>query len=462
MAVKESTSQPLIGKGWVQGVALVMIFGFFVMGLLAYRTYTASMPMPDKVVTESGQVVFTGDEITRGQELFQSRGLQEYGSIVGHGAYLGPDYTADYLRRATEDVATQLRDGGMADTHDAVVTEFRTNRFNPETRTLVFTDRQAEAFDRITQHYAEFFGEDSTKHGLLPRLITDPAEIHDLTAFFAWTAWASAADRPGHNYSYTNNWPSEPRVDNGPTAQLIVWSTLSLIMLLGGTGIMFAVYGRWSQKIGWHSAEAPMLSFRQPGEVPLTRAQRSTIWFFAIVSLLFLAQALLGGAVQHYRADLSNFFGLDLAAILPYNLARTWHLQLALLWTAAAFLAGGIFLTPFISRREPRRQHWLSYGLLGAVVIVVVGSLITEALSIYGIVPSGSLFSQQWEYLDLPRLWQILLIVGMFLWIAIIWRGMRARLKTESKLNMHGCSSSRAWRFRCSTRWACSPAATPT
>ncbi len=436
MAVKESTSQPLIGKGWVQGVALVMIFGFFIMGLLAYRTYTASMPMPDTVVTESGQVVFTGDEITRGQELFQSRGLQEYGSIVGHGAYLGPDYTADYLRRATEDVATQLRDGGMADTHDAVVTEFRTNRFNPETRTLVFTDRQAEAFDRITQHYAEFFGEDSTKHGLLPRLITDPAEIHDLTAFFAWTAWASAADRPGHNYSYTNNWPSEPRVDNGPTAQLIVWSTLSLIMLLGGTGIMFAVYGRWSQKIGWHSAEAPMLSFRQPGEVPLTRAQRSTIWFFAIVSLLFLAQALLGGAVQHYRADLSNFFGLDLAAILPYNLARTWHLQLALLWTAAAFLAGVIFLTPFISRREPRRQHWLSYGLLGAVVIVVVGSLITEALSIYGIVPSGSLFSQQWEYLDLPRLWQILLIVGMFLWIAIIWRGMRARLKTESKLNM--------------------------
>lgn len=436
MAVKESTNQPLIGKGWVQGVALVMIFGFFVMGLLAYRTYTASMPMPDKVVTESGQLVFTGDEITRGQELFQSRGLQEYGSIVGHGAYLGPDYTADYLRRATEDVATQLRDGGMADTHDAVVTEFRTNRFNPETRTLVFTDRQAEAFNRITEHYAEFFGEDSTKHGLLPRLITDPAEIHDLTAFFAWTAWASAADRPGHNYSYTNNWPSEPRVDNGPTAQLIVWSTLSLIMLLGGTGIMFAVYGRWSQKIGWHSAEAPMLSFRQPGEVPLTRAQRSTIWFFAIVSLLFLAQALLGGAVQHYRADLSNFFGLDLAAILPYNLARTWHLQLALLWTAAAFLAGGIFLTPFISRREPRRQHWLSYGLLGAVVIVVVGSLITEALSIYGIVPSGSLFSQQWEYLDLPRLWQILLIVGMFLWIAIIWRGMRARLKTESKLNM--------------------------
>ena len=431
-----TSAERLIGKGWVQGVALVMIFGFFVMGILAYRTYTASMPMPDKVATESGRVVFTGEDVTRGQEIFQARGLQEYGSIVGHGAYLGPDYTADYLRRATDDVAAQLRAGGMTDTHNAVVEEFRTNRYNPDTGTLMFTDRQATAFDNITAHYAAFFGEDSTKYGLLPKLITDPTEIHDLTAFFAWTAWAAAAERPGHSYSYTNNWPAEPRVDNGPTAQLVVWSALSLVMLLGGTGIMFAVYGRWSQKIGWQSSEAPILSFRQPGEVALTRSQRATIWFFAIVSVLFLAQALLGAAVQHYRAELSNFFGLDLAALLPYNLARTWHLQLALLWPAAAFLAGGIFLTPFIARREPKRQHWLAYGLLGALVVVVVGSLITEALSIYGLVPSGSLFSQQWEYLDLPRLWQVLLTVGMFLWIIIIWRGMRDRLRGEAKTNM--------------------------
>lgn len=436
MSADSPSSQRLIGKGWVQGVGLVMIFGFFVMGILAYRTYTASMPMPEKVVTPSGQVVFTGDEITKGQEIFQARGIQEYGSIVGHGAYLGPDYTADYLRRATDDVAEQYRASGMADTHDAVVKEFRTNRYNADTGTLTFTDHQAAAFAKITKHYADFFGEDSTKYGLRPKMITDPAEIHDLTAFFAWTAWASAADRPGHSYSYTNNWPAESRVDNGPTAQLVVWSALSLIMLLGGTGIMFTVYGRWSQKIGWHSAEAPTISFRQPGEVELTKSQRSTIWFFAIVSVLFLAQALLGAAAQHYRAEVTSFFGFDLAEILPYNLARTWHLQLALFWTAAAFLAGGIFLTPFIARREPKRQHWLSYGLLGAVVVVVVGSLVTEALSIYGIVPSGSLFSQQWEYLDLPRLWQALLTVGMFLWIAIVWRGMRARLKNESKTNM--------------------------
>ena len=300
----------------------------------------------------------------------------------------------------------------------------------------MFTDRQAAAFENIQRHYAAYFGENSTKYGLLPKFITDTAEIHDLTAFYAWTAWASAAERPGHDYTYTNNWPSEPRVDNGPTAQLIVWSTLSLVALLGGTGIMFAIYGRWSQKVGWQSAEATTLTFRQPGEVTLTPSQRATVWFFAIVAVLFLAQAMLGAAAQHYRADLATFFGLDLARVLPFNLARTWHVQLALFWTAAAFLAGGIFLTPFIAGREPRRQSWLAYGLLGAVAVVVFGSLISEALSIYGVIPEGSLLSQQWEYLDLPRLWQILLIIGMFLWIAIIWRGMRARLKGESKMNM--------------------------
>ncbi|BBY54747.1 cbb3-type cytochrome c oxidase subunit I [Mycobacterium koreense] len=429
-------SQPLIGKGWLQGVALVMIFGFFVMGILVYRTYTASMPLPEKVVTESGQSLFTGDDITHGQELFQARGLMQYGSVLGHGAYLGPDYTAEYLRLATDNVADQFRDQGLADPHEAVVNEFRTNRYNADTKTLVFTDKQARAFSDIERYYADYFGEDSTKYGLLPKMITDPGEIRDLTAFFAWTAWASAAERPGHNYSYTNNWPAESRVDNGPTGSIVVWSVLSLIALLGGTGIMFAIYGRWSQNLGWHGAEMTKLSFTQPGEVGLTKSQRAAIWFFAVVSVLYLGQTLLGGAVEHYRADLSAFYGIDLAKILPYNLARTWHVQLSLFWTAAAFLAGGIFLVPFITRREPRRQHWLAYGLLGAVAVVVFGSLISEALSIFKVIPEGGLFSQQWEYLDLPRLWQILLVVGLFLWIAIIWRGMRGTLATTSKMNL--------------------------
>ncbi len=427
----------LIGKGWVQAVALVMIFGFFVMGILAYRTYTASMPQPALVATSSGDTVFTGEDITKGQQLFQARGLMQYGSILGHGAYLGPDFTADYLRRSTDIAIAEQTAAGTREPRTAVVEEFRTNRYDASTEVLTFTPTQVRAFEELKQHYALFFGEDSTKNGLVPRVITDPQEIHELTSFFAWTAWAAAADRPGHDYSYTNNWPAEPRVDNGPTADVVVWSVLSLVVLLGGTGVLFAVYGKWSREIGWHSSEAPAIAFRQPGEVGLTPAQRATAWFFLVIALLFVVQATLGSAAEHYRADILSFFGFDLARWLPFNLARTWHLQLSLFWTAAAFLAAGIFLTPFIAGREPRRQGTLAYILLGAVAVVVFGSLTSEALSIHGVSwAKGPLFAQQWEYLDLPFVYQSLLTAGLFIWIAIIWRGIRSRLRRESRGNM--------------------------
>jgi nitric oxide reductase subunit B len=357
---------------------------------------------------------------------------------MGHGAYLGPDYTAEYLRRSSDYIHQDLTEQGVQDPTAATAELLRENGYDESSGELQFTEEQVAAFEDAQAYYADFFGTDSTENGLLPEMITDPQEIKELTAFFSWTAWASAAERPGHSYSYTNNWPPEPRVDNTPTADIVVWSGLSLTALLVGLGALFALYGRWSRRIGWRATEQPALAFRQPGEVQITPAQKVTAWFFLVVAALFLVQATLGAAVEHYRADLSSFFGLDLAQWLPFNLARTWHLQLSLLWTAASFLAAGIFLAPIISGREPRRQHWLAWGLLGALVIVVVGSLAGEAISIFGADwAKGSIFfDQQWEYLDLPRFWQALLVVGLFLWIAIVYRAIRSRLRTEHKLNM--------------------------
>lgn len=428
-----------VSKFWIQGVALVMVFGFAVMGFLALRTYTDGMPQPEQVVDSQGEVVFTGEDITSGQQIFLRRGLQQYGSIMGHGGYLGPDYTADYLRRSSTLVLDDLTSSGIQDPQGALVEMMRTNRYDEETGALEFTDEQIDAFDSLKGHYGDYFGSPTTQYGLIPNAIPESADIHDLTAFFAWTAWAASAERPGHNYSYTNNWPSEPLVDNVPTADIIVWSGLSLVALMAATGVLFGLYGRWSKSMGWqHGEEAPALAFRQPGDVEVTPAQSATAWFFFVVAILFMGQALLGAAVEHYRADLSSFFGLDLARVLPFNLARTWHVQLSLFWTAASFLAAGIFLAPYISGREPKRQHWLAYGLLGALAVVIAGSFVGEAMSIFGVeAAEGSPFwDQQWEYLDLPRVWQGMLVVGLFLWITIIYRGIRARLKTEHRFNL--------------------------
>jgi len=94
----------MVSRAWLQAVGVVVLFGFLIMGLLAYRTYIDEPPIPKQVVSESGKVVFTGLEISRGQQVFLGNGLMEYGSIFGHGAYLGPDFTADYLHRAAQSV----------------------------------------------------------------------------------------------------------------------------------------------------------------------------------------------------------------------------------------------------------------------------------------------------------------------------------------------------------------------
>jgi nitric oxide reductase subunit B len=284
-------------------------------------------------------------------------------------------------------------------------------------------------------HYSRFFSDPKTEHGLLPDAITDPQQLRQLTAFFAWTAWAAAANRPGHDYSYTNNWPPEPRVQNEPTANVIVWSVLSLIALLGGIGLLFAAFGRWGGLLGWHGREQATLSFRAPGDVALTPAQRATAWFFFVMAALFLVQTFVGAASQHYRAEIDDFFGFDLARWFPYNLMRTWHVQLAIFWVATSFVAAGLFLAPMIARREPRHQDKLAFGLLGALAIVVFGTLIGSYVALHG-TASNWFGLQGLEYLDLARLWQILLTVGLIAWVYMLWRVLRRRLAGEHPGNM--------------------------
>lgn len=436
--IAEPGKRPLlVGRGWLQTVVIVFLFGFFVLGLLAYRTYTGEPPVPARALDPSGTLLFTSWDVKEGQQVFLRNGLMEYGSIFGHGAYLGPDFTADYLHRAALIVLDRYGGASSDRAKAQTIEDFKTNRYDPATDTVTLTEAQASAFKELRNHYRDFFGEPTTRFGLRPKAITDPEQIRHLSAFFAWSAWAASALRPGMRYSYTNNWPPEPLVDNRPTAEVVVWSVLSLVALLGGIGLLLAAFGRWNF-LGWHGREQQTISFRPPAEVLLTPAQRACSWFFFTMAVLFLLQALLGGATQHYRAELSNFFGIDLAQVLPFNLARTWHVQLAIFWVATSYLSAAIFLAPMIAGREPRGQDTLAYCLLGALAVVVFGSLIGEWAGIESKIKSGwSWFGNQgFEYLDLGRFWQILLTIGLTFWAAILFRGLRGRLGHEHVGNM--------------------------
>jgi nitric oxide reductase subunit B len=424
----------IVSKGWLQSCLLVVLFGFLVLGILAYETYQEDPPVPAKVVDPSGRVLFSKGDVEAGQKVFLNNGLMEYGSIFGHGAYLGPDYTDDYLHRAALSVKDQYATQGSDAAAQRTIDDFQANRYDAKTNTITYSAAQARAFWQLRRHYATYFGEPTTQFGLRPDAITDPQKIKQLTSFFSWSAWAAAARRPGHNYSSTNNWPSEKLVENQPTANVILWSVVSLIALLGGIGLLFGAFGRWNF-LGWRGREQAVLSFRAPGDVALTPAQRATAWFFLVMAALFLIQALVGAASQHYRADLGDFFGFDLAKVFPYNLTRTFHVQLAIFFVSASYLAAGIFLAPMIARREPKGQGKLAYILLGAVALVVLGSLAGEFAGIHGWI-GGIVGNQGFEYLDLGRLWQVLLVIGLFFWVFILWRGLRGRLSKEHVGNM--------------------------
>jgi len=432
----------ILSPGWLLTAVITFIFGFSVLGYLAYRNSTDKPPLPREVRSADGTVLYTGADIVAGQQLFQKYGLMQYGTLFGHGAYLGPDFTAQYLRVSGEKALIFYSQQGLPRSvaADRVRTDLKANGFNPALSATILSTAQASAYRDMISYYGDWFGPQERQEGLRRPYLKDPEEVRQLTSYFSWAAWLSAATRPDTNHSYTNNWPPDEQAGNRPTPGVLMWSVLSLVALLCGTGLILFLFGRY-EWLGWHAADDyASANFEPPEELPLTPSQRTVAWYFLVVAGLFLLQGLLGGVNAHYHVETAGFYGYSIAQWLPYNLSRMWHVQLALFFVASSFLAMGIFLTPMIAGKEPRHQDKLSLILLAALVVVVVGSLSGEAVSLTGLLKDSALSfwvgSQGWEYLDLGRLWQILLTCGMLIWLVILIRGMLDRLKGEHPGNM--------------------------
>ncbi len=443
---KARQKEPL-SHWWRHGVILVMIFGFSGLGILTAMTYSNAPPIPARVVDPAGKVVFSGDDVERGQEVFFKHGLMEHGTLWGHGAYLGPDYTAEYLHRTTEIALEGLAQRGygkpfaqLSAAEKVTVTgamqaELKENRFDPAKNTLTLSPGEVDAYRQLEAYWADYFSAPNKAPGLPSKSISDPDEIRQLNAFFSWATWATVTNRPEKSYTYTNNWPYDPVAGNKPSTEAYIWSALSLVSLLGGLGLILLIFGKY-HFLGWHGDDdgPPMKPARSA--FLLTPSQRATGKYFAVVALLFLLQSLAGGALAHYRVEPFSFYGLDfIVRLLPYNLLRTYHLQLAIFWIATAWVAGGLFLAPWAGGAEPARQKLGVDVLFWALVVVVFGSLGGEYLSLTGKLDKLWFWfgHQGSEYLDLGRFWQLLLAVGLLFWLFLMFRALRPSIRKEGK-----------------------------
>lgn len=438
---------------WLIGV---MVASFAVLGYYGWEIYRVAPPIPERVVTTDGRVLFTGQDIKDGQNVWQSMGGQEVGSIWGHGAYVAPDWNADWLHRelmfmldgwANRDFGkpyAQLNEEQQAALRARLKRDVRTNTYDAATGTITVSPERAAAIEANSRYYASLFGNDPAlkelreAYAMPANTVRDPARMADMNAFFFWSTWATATNRPGEQITYTSNWPPEALIDNVATGSMVLWSVISFVLLLAGIGALawyHAVYQRKHDHDHSHVVPErdPTLNTRP------TPSMRATLKYFWVVGALVVTQMLMGIVAAHYGVEGGAFYGIPIDQVLPYSVARTWHTQLGIFWIATAWLATGLYIAPAVSGHEPKFQRAGVNFLFVCLLIIVAGSMAGQWFAVTQQTLSHSAnfwFGHQgYEYVDLGRFWQVFLLVGLFLWLGLMVRAMWPAFQrpTESK-----------------------------
>ena len=416
------------------GGSLVVMFS--VLLYFGGRIYQEAPPMPSAVVSEDGETLFSDDDIQQGMDTWRRLGGMQLGSIWGHGAYLAPDWTADQLHREAR-ALLDLRAGGDFDGlphgEQAMLSaqlsiEIKRNTYDPASGVITVNRARADAIRTVGAHYASLFGSGADNQAFSHCASNTPSpkcpsanRLRALGAFFWWTSWAAVTNRPGQDIGPTSRWWAIPRVRRpfcGPSSASLPSSPAS------ACSWFFC-----RERDVWRLEMNPEKGFPQADpldDLRPTPSMRATGKLFGTVAVLFGLQILLGAITAHYAVEGHDFYGLPLSEYFPYALTRTWHTQLAITWIAVAWLAAGLFAAPLISGHEPKWQRLGVNVLWGALLVVTAGSLLGEWAAIAGYIEDPQvnfwIGHQGYEFLDLGRLWQILMFGGLLFWLALMAR----------------------------------------
>lgn len=431
------------------GFMAVIVISFAVLLYYGWEIYRQAPPVPGQVVTTSGKVLFTGQDIKDGQNVWQSMGGQELGTVWGHGAYQAPDWSADWLHKEATFMLNRLAQQhdntgyeNLSEEQKAFLNallqkELRENTYNKTKDVLVVSDERAEAIAENSRYYAGLFTDDPARaderdaYSIPENSLKDPERVRKLNAFFFWIAWACVTERPGQDITYTNNWPPEELVGNRPTGSLLLWTGFSVIMLLAGIGLMVWHYARRRSEEG----ELINFSLKLKNETQ-TPSQKAVLKYYWVVTGLLLVQVIMGIITAHYTVEGQALYGIPLADWLPYSISRTWHIQIAIFWIATSWLATGLYYAPAISGHEPKFQRLGVNFLFGALLVIVLGSLAGQWMGVMqklGLVSNFWLGHQGYEYVDLGRFWQLFLFVGLVIWLLLMGRAIWPALKQKSE-----------------------------
>ena len=424
-------------------VALFVV-NLVAMGLGALKSYRDAPPIPEEIRDPDGALLVTGEQVRMGKKAFQANGLMNQGSILGNGSYFGVDLTADALRLKAEfmaeyharergvDSLDDLDDGERAAIEDRVRRALDTDA--PEGTTIDYSAAEAYAHRRIREEYVERYHGGDPERGIPAGFVGTAEQAERIADFACWTAWIAHTDRPDSTHSYTNDWPYEPAVGNRPTGQVLVWSTISVVLLVAGGGL-----GVWAyHAFDFAEPTTEAIDIPSPDAVSITPTQYAAAWYVPVAGALFVAQTLTGALLAHYYIERTGFFGIadalgiDIVSLFPFATTRTWHVNLGVLWITTLWLAGGLFLPGLFSDRDPPWQAAGTTALLGVLVATTVGAFAGVWLGTHGRLGTPEESELWWwigseglEYLEVGRLWKLLLLTGFVGWTGLVVRGVR-------------------------------------
>ena len=362
---------PRTRKLW-KWLGIIFLLSFGVLGFLGYEIYLKAPPIPQAVVSVDGRGAVPAREVQHGQQAWLSAGGQQLGTVWGHGSYVAPDWSADWLHREAtalqqvlagqrhgrsyEDLAVDQR--GAVDV--LVKQEMRTNRYDATLGTITVSRERAEAILATARHYDDLFGHDASLAQLRDDYAMGENALPHAPTARPWPPSSSGAPGPQPPTGRARRGcptPATGRMSRWWATRFPrrrpIWSIVSVVLLLAGIAAMLWYHGAHKDEPAPQPPKADPLF--GASATPSMKATRK--YFFAVIGLILL-QIGMGIVTAHYAVEGQAFFGIPLAAVLPYVVSRTGHTQVGIFWIATAWLATGLYIAPLLSGRNRGSRSW--------------------------------------------------------------------------------------------------------
>jgi nitric oxide reductase subunit B len=410
------------------------IIALFMVSILIY--YTANLqkevpPIAKDVKSASGEVLYTYNDVVEGKGYFQEFDLMDWGTLLGMGAYMGPDFSTEFFHHralflydyySKELYQKPLKE--LTAIEKAGVKERVKQDFHQQTKLLengvTYTDASALAYKENVKHLTKMLVEGDPARAFKGGVIR-PEEAVKIAAFVDWSQMVASSLRPGtvgkvgEERTWSNNWPHEPLVDQDTSYNNHIVSLWEFLILWTLTIVVIFLSYEYLFKKEQNEQLSPAIKVTS-----LFKSQKKLLKYIPIVSLLFVVQLFLGAYIAHLYSDPTQDFIFS-QSLLPFNVIRSIHTQLAILWVAVGWLVGGMLIAPWVANKD-HKFPWLVDVLWIALLVVAVGSIVGLYLGATGQLRDTWFWlgNEGRELLNLGRVWDIGLVIGLVFWFLLI------------------------------------------